>query len=96
MSPHWTRAPSGPERDLRRQINLSLARALFDREYAEQLLADPTVVLDEHGCTPQQYLELRGIHAHNITDFACQAEALFWPAAEPPGRCARPALVAAR
>ena len=66
------------ERELRRQIDCSLSRALVDREFAEHLLADPTVALDNRGCTPQQYLELRSIRAGNITDFARQAVNLFW------------------
>jgi hypothetical protein len=66
------------ERELRRQIDRSLSRALVDHEFAKSLLADPTVALDNRGCTPQQYLELRSIKAGNITDFARQAVNLFW------------------
>ena len=80
---------------LRRRIDVSLSRALCDRDYAQLLLADPTIVLDGSGCTPQQFLELRGIHANDIQEFACQAEALFWPTAEPLVSRPRPALVAA-
>jgi hypothetical protein len=83
------------ERDLRRRIDSSVSRALFDREYAELLLADPTILLDDRGCTPQQFLELRGIRARDIKDFACQAEALFWLSAEPRLVPAAPVLAAA-
>ena len=83
------------ERDLRRRIDTSVSRALFDREYAKLLLADPTILLDDQGCVPQQFLELRGIRALDIKDFACQAEALFWPSAEPRPLEAQPVLAAA-
>jgi hypothetical protein len=66
------------ERELRRQIDRSLSRALVDEQFCKTLLADPTVALDNRGCTPQQYLELRSIKAGNITDFARQAVDLFW------------------
>jgi hypothetical protein len=66
------------DRELRRQIDRSVSRALVDREYASNLLADPTLAIDDRGCTPQQYLELRSINAGNITDFARQAMNLFW------------------
>ena len=66
------------EKDLRRQIDRALSRALFDREYACVLLADPTVALEDHGCPPQQYLSLRGIQARDLTEFAQQARARFW------------------
>ena len=95
MAWHSARPPRADDHALRQRIDSSLSRALFDREYAKLLLADPTIVLDHHGCTPQQYLELRGIHAHDIREFASQAEALFWPAADARGRNGRRALVAA-
>jgi predicted deacylase len=95
MTLHPYRPPGAEERALRQRIDSSLSRALFDREYEKLLLADPTIVLDHHGCTPQQFLELRGIHAHDIREFASQAEALFWPAADGPARDARRVLVAA-
>jgi hypothetical protein len=66
------------ERELRHQIDRSVSRALVDGEYAQQLLADPTVLLEDRGCSPQQYLDLRSIHAESLTDFARQAAALFW------------------
>jgi hypothetical protein len=90
-----TRPSRADERTLRQRIDSSLSRALFDREYEKLLLADPTIVLGQHGCTPQQFLELRGINAPDIREFACQAEALFWPASRPHAREARQALVAA-
>jgi hypothetical protein len=70
------------ERDLRRQIDRSVSRALVDSEYATLLLSDPTVVLEDHGCPPQQYVRLRSIAASDLSDFARQALAHFW-AAEP-------------
>jgi hypothetical protein len=66
------------EKDLRRQIDRSVSRALVDGEYARLLLTDPTVVLEDRGCPPQQYKSLRSIHAGNLLDFAQQAQALFW------------------
>ena len=66
------------ERGLRRQINRGLARALVEREYARSLFADPTLLLEDHGCTPQQFLQLRSIRAENLVDFARQTESLFW------------------
>ena len=73
-------APSAlAELELRRQIDRSVARALVDSDFARLLLADPTLLLDnDHGCSPQQYLDLRSIHAETLTDFARQAQALFW------------------
>jgi hypothetical protein len=72
------------ERELRRQIDRTVSRALVDQEFAKHLLADPTIALDHRGCTPQQYLELRSIDAGNVTDFARQAMALFWSDARYP------------
>ncbi len=66
------------EKDLRRQIDRSVSRALVDRDYAELLLTDPTVALEDRGCPPQQFKSLRGIHATDLLDFAQQAQALFW------------------
>jgi hypothetical protein len=80
---------------LRQRIDSSLSRALFDREYEKLLLADPTIVLGQHGCTPQQFLELRAIHAHDIREFASQAEALFWPASDGQARDPRQLVAAA-
>lgn len=66
------------EKDLRRQIDRSVSRALVDGEYARLLLVDPTVVLEDHGCPPQHYLSLRSIQATSLLDFASQAYGLFW------------------
>lgn len=66
------------EKDLRRQIDRSVSRALVDGEYARLLLTDPTVALEDHGCAPQQYRSLRSIRATDLVDFARQAQALFW------------------
>jgi hypothetical protein len=66
------------EKDLRRQIDRSVSRALVDNDYARLLLADPTVALEDHGCAPQQYRSLRNIRATDLVDFARQAQALFW------------------
>src|SRR5579859_3142378 len=66
------------ETGLRRRIDRSVCRALVDGEYAQLLLADPTVILEEHDCAPQQYLSLLSIQATSVLDFARQAQALFW------------------
>ena len=66
------------EKVLRRQIDRAVSRAVFDREYASLLLSDPTVVLEDRGCPPKQYLSLRSIQANDLVDFARQAQALFW------------------
>jgi len=66
------------EKDLRRQIDRAVSRAMFDGEFASVLLADPTVALEDHGCPPQQYLSLRGIEARDLVEFAHEARARFW------------------
>jgi hypothetical protein len=66
------------ERELRRQIDCSVSRALVDHEYARDLLANPTLLLEGRGCPPQHLLRLRNIKAESLTEFARQAEALFW------------------
>jgi hypothetical protein len=66
------------ERELRQQIDRSLSRALFDKEFASMLLADPAVALGDRGCTPQQRRDLLNIRANSLLDFALQAEARFW------------------
>lgn len=70
------------ERELRQQIDRSVSRALFDKEFESLLLADPSVVLGDDGCTPQQRRDLRNIRASDLLEFARQAQALFWPSAE--------------
>jgi hypothetical protein len=82
------------EQALRRLIDLSVAKALFNPEFASELLANPTVVVDDKGCAPQHYKRLRSIRACNVTDFAQQAEHMFWivgprpPSKEDHGRLA--------
>ena len=71
------------ERELRRQIDRSVSRALVDPDYARDLLADPTLLLEDRGCPPQHFLHLRSIRAASLTDFARQAEALFWLGRQP-------------
>jgi hypothetical protein len=66
------------ERELRQQVDLSVSRALFDRDYLSLLLNDPTIVLGGEGCPPQQFKSLRSIRATDIFDFARQAQKLFW------------------
>jgi hypothetical protein len=66
------------EKDLRHQIDRAVSRALFDRDYASELLANPTIALEDRGCPPQEYLSLRGIQASDVVDFAYQARARFW------------------
>jgi hypothetical protein len=53
------------------------------------MLSDPTIVLQDHGCAPQQYKSLRSIDAESVHDFARQARALFWTS-EPRGIGASP------
>ena len=67
-----------PEPSLRRQIDKSVTRALFDPCYAERLLTDPAIAVEDSGCPPQQFKTLRSIHAIDVVDFARQAHALFW------------------
>jgi hypothetical protein len=78
VAEHPTSVSLVSEKDLRRQIDRSVGRALVDGEYARQLLTDPTVALEDHGCPPQQYRSLRNIRATDLLDFARQARALFW------------------
>ncbi|MGI9148276.1 MAG: hypothetical protein ACR2IK_17270 [Chloroflexota bacterium] len=66
------------ESELRRQLDRCLSRALVDAEYASLLLSDPTAILEDRGCPPQQYLSLRSLRANTLLDFAQQAQALFW------------------
>jgi hypothetical protein len=66
------------EKELRRQIDRSVSRALVDDEFARLLLADPTIVLDDRGCPPQQYRSLQTIKARTLLEFARQAQRLFW------------------
>jgi hypothetical protein len=66
------------EQHLRRQIDLAVSRALVDAAYADVLLADPTRVLQDQGCSPQHYRKLRGIRATSLVDFACRVQELFW------------------
>ncbi len=66
------------EKDLRRQIDRSVSRALVDDDFAQLLLADPSVALEDRGCPPQQYKSLRSIKASTLLDFAHQAQRLFW------------------
>jgi hypothetical protein len=66
------------ERDLRKQIDLSVSRALVDGVFAQRLLTDPTMAIEDFGCPPQQFKSLRSIHAIDLVDFARQAQALFW------------------
>src|SRR5579862_5752468 len=74
------------ENDLRRQIDRSVSRALVDRDFERLLLTDPTVVLEDHGCPPQQYRSLRSIRATDLSDFARQAQQLFWIVDAKPAR----------
>jgi hypothetical protein len=66
------------DRDLRRQIDRCVSRALVDSEYARRLLADPTIAVERSGCSPQQFKSLRSIHAVDVVDFSRQAQAMFW------------------
>jgi hypothetical protein len=84
------------EKDLRHQIDKCVSQALVDREYAKTLLSDPTTVLGDRDCPPQQYLSLRSINASTLVEFAQQARELFWvvdPFAPRHARNWRPTLV---
>jgi hypothetical protein len=84
------------EKDLRRQIDKCVSEALFDADYARTLLSDPTTVLGDRDCPPQQYLSLRSINASTLLEFAQQARDLFWvvdPCARPQSRDWRPSHV---
>ena len=69
---------STAERDLRRQIDISISRALVDDDYARRLLIDPTVAVEDSGCQLQLLKSLSTIQAADLVDFARQAQALFW------------------
>ncbi len=73
--PTLTRSPAI---ELQKKIDRSVSRALFDHDYAAQLLTDPTIALADSGCPPQQYRRLHSIHAVDVLDFARQVYALFW------------------
>jgi hypothetical protein len=77
LSDRKTFAASGAV-DLRRQIDRSVSRALFDDDYAHRLLSDPTIALEESGCPLPLRKSLSNIHAIDVVDFARQARALFW------------------
>jgi hypothetical protein len=84
------------EKDLRRQIDKCVSQALVDADYAKALLSDPTTVLGDRDCPPQQYLSLRSINASTLLEFAQQARELFWavdPFAPKHGRSWRPSLI---
>jgi aconitate hydratase len=68
--------PSNEE--VQETVTSAVHKEMFDREYASLLLSDPTVVLEDRGCPPKQYLSLRSIQANDLVDFARQAQALFW------------------
>jgi hypothetical protein len=67
------------ETELRRRIDLALGRALVDPGFAKTLLADPLVALSGAGCSPQLQIELRGISATSLGEFANKAQEIFWP-----------------
>lgn len=66
---------------LRRAVDRAVGRALIEPTYRARLLAEPTIVVEGVGCSPRQYLALRGIEAGSIEHFARQAASLFWPSA---------------
>jgi hypothetical protein len=83
------------EKDLRRQIDRSVSRALADGDYASRLLINPALALEDRGCTPQQLRSLLSIRAKTLTDFARQAQALFWVVEPRPPRRQQPLPLAA-
>jgi hypothetical protein len=80
LAAHPTARSVGTNRVLRRQIDRCVSRALVDAGYARRLLTDPTIAVEQSGCSPQQFKTLRGIQAVDVVDFARQAHALFWRA----------------
>jgi hypothetical protein len=66
------------EPELRRLLDRAIGRALTDAEYAAVLIARPTEALSSQGY-PMRCLELEGIHASSLRDFARQAREVFWP-----------------
>jgi hypothetical protein len=68
------------EADLRRCLDRAIGRALFDKAYEQELLAQPVSVLNGVGVTPQQYVLLRDIRAPSLAEFARLAQQAFWPA----------------
>lgn len=83
------------EARLQDRINGAIGRAMVDREYLARLLAEPALALDGLGCTPKQYLDLRGIRAVTLQQFSAQAQALFWPSVSTAWVAQRPAMAAA-
>lgn len=67
------------EREIQARIDRAVLRGLADAAFARAMLANPSILMEGAGCTPQQYLKLTSIRAGNVVDFARQAEALFWP-----------------
>lgn len=82
------------EARLRDRINGAIGRAMIDREYLTRLLAEPALALDGLGCSPKQYLDLRGIRAATLQQFSAQAHALFWPSVSTAWVTQRPAMAA--
>jgi hypothetical protein len=74
------------DKAVRKQIDRSISRALIDGEYQRLLLSDPTVALEDCGCSRQQFNSLRSIDALDLDDFARQARALFWLGEPTPSR----------
>ena len=66
------------DKELRRQIDRSITRALVDRDFESRLLSDPTLALGEGGCSPQQFKSVRAVRARDLADFARQVQTLFW------------------
>jgi hypothetical protein len=75
-----TLAPSSTnDRVQQRQIDRSICKALTDGEFARQMFSNPTVVLEDVGCTLSQYRSLRSVRATTVNDFARQVHHIFWP-----------------
>src|SRR5712692_3376502 len=67
------------EPELRRLLDRAIGRALTDAEYAAVLIARPTEALRIQEYPARQCVELEGIRASSLHDFARQAREVFWP-----------------
>ena len=69
------------ERQIRRQIDRVIGRALVDHCFAARLLCEPVLALAADTCEHAQYQSVRQIRAQDLDDFANQIFAQFWGSA---------------
>lgn len=82
------------EARLQRQIDRAIGQALINPDYRGRLLAEPVIALNGMGCTPKQHLDLRGIRASSLREFANKARAVFWPTVSADWIAQRPSMAA--